>query len=390
MKTISLLGSTGSIGVNTLDIVRRSGGTIGVAGLAAGRNIALLSEQIDEFRPRIVAVIDENHARSLEELCGVGHRPSIVWGDDGYCEVASLAGTDMVVSAIVGAAGLIPTVAAIDAGKDIALANKETMVTGGELVVRRAEERDVMIIPVDSEHSAIFQCLRGHGKEHVKRIILTASGGPFVHYTTEDLMHVRPADALKHPNWSMGRKITVDSASMMNKGLEVIEAQWLFGIDTDRIDIVIHPQSVVHSMVEYIDGSVIAQIGAPDMRGPISYALSFPARFLAPHEALDMTVARKLDFLEPDRETFRSIPLAYRAARAGGSMPAVMSAANEIAVEAFLGERIGFLDIFSIIERTMNRHVPVTCPSVDDVLKADRWGRETARDIVEKEFTKTT
>jgi len=386
MKNISLLGSTGSIGVNTLDIVRRSGGTIDVMGLAAGRNIAVLSEQINEFRPRIVAVIDENHARSLDTMCGATHRPSIVWGEDGYCEVASLAGTDMVVSAIVGAAGLIPTVAAIDAGKDIALANKETMVIGGELVVKRARERDVTIIPVDSEHSAIFQCLRGHGKEYVKRIILTASGGPFVHYTTEDLTHVRPADALKHPNWNMGKKITVDSASMMNKGLEVIEAQWLFGIDTDKIDIVIHPQSIVHSMVEYIDGSVIAQLGAPDMRGPISYALSFPARFLAPNEALDMTAARKLDFLAPDCETFRSLSLAYRAARTGGSMPAVMNAANEIAVESFLGDHVAFLDIFSVIEQTMDRHEPEVCPSVDAVLKADRWGRETAREIIAKEF----
>ena len=300
MKRISILGSTGSIGVSTLDVVGAHPDQFTVTALAAGRNIALLKQQIERFRPRLAAVIDEAHAVELRRLLGRGIDNGILSGAGGVSGSGRIADTDMVVSAMVGAAGLLPTLDAIEAGKDIALANKETLVMAGHLVLRNAAEKGVKIIPVDSEHSAIFQCLQGHRREDVRRIILTASGGPFLHASAEELAKVTPAQALRHPNWAMGKKITIDSATMMNKGLEVIEAAWLFGLPVSKIDVLIHPQSIIHSLVEYRDGSVIAQMGIPDMRIPIAYALSYPHRMIRDEAGLDLGKVGTLTFLDPD------------------------------------------------------------------------------------------
>jgi 1-deoxy-D-xylulose-5-phosphate reductoisomerase len=383
MKNISILGSTGSIGTSTLDVIEKNHSRFNVVALSAGGNLQLLKSQIEKYKPKVVSVVDEVHAIRLKEMLE-SPGTDILWGIDGYSEAASLKDIDMVVSAIVGAAGLLPTIAAIDAGKHIALANKETMVMAGSIVVEKALTQGIKIIPVDSEHSAIFQCLAGHNRADIKKIILTASGGPFFKLNREQLTKVTPNDALKHPNWKMGKKITVDSASMMNKGLEVIEAQWLFGVDVDRIEIVIHPQSIVHSMVEYIDGSVIAQLGVPDMRGPISYALSYPERIENIHPGLDLYKAGKLEFFAPDFDMFLSLSLAYRAAKAGGSMPAVLNASNEVAVEAFISEEIGFTSIAQVVEKVlaMNETEEIEC--VKDVLEADRRGRSQAKEIIKK------
>lgn len=378
MKRLSILGSTGSIGVSTLDVVASHPEEFVVTALAAGRNIALLKNQIDRFRPRVAAVIDEEHASGLRRLLGPATATAVLYGQEGYREVAAAAGADMVVSAMVGAAGLIPTLEAIEAGSAIALANKEALVMAGRIVVRKAAEKGVNIIPVDSEHSAIFQCLQGHSREDVRRIILTASGGPFLHASADELAAVTPAEALRHPNWAMGRKITIDSATMINKGLEVIEAGWLFGLPATAIDVLIHPRSVVHSLVEYRDGSVIAQLGVPDMRVPIAYALSFPHRLHRTDHALDLTMAGPLEFLKPDLERFPGLRLAYEAAGKGGTMPAVLNGANEIAVEAFLREKIGFSDIVFVVEQVLSRHSVQEEPSIDEILAADRWAREEA------------
>lgn len=378
MKRISILGSTGSIGVSTLDIVSRFPERFEIVGLAAGGNIDLLKEQIGRFRPRYVSVSEEAAALSLKGMdCHVLH------GIEGAIAVATAHEADMVVSAIVGAAGLVPTVAAIKAGKEIALANKETLVMAGELVIREAREAGVNILPVDSEHSAIFQSIVGHNREEIKRLILTASGGPFLNYPAERLKEVTPDDALNHPNWQMGKKVTVDSASLMNKGLEVIEARWLFDIPADRIDVHVHPQSIIHSMVEYIDGSVIAQMGIPDMRIPISYALSYPERLPIPLPSLNLFEIEKLTFLKPDHERFPCLNLAYKALRAGGTMPAVLNAANEIAVDAFLNNRIRFPEIPAIIEKVMSYHKNGAASHVDDILRADLWARGKAKEMVE-------
>ncbi|MBU0575759.1 MAG: 1-deoxy-D-xylulose-5-phosphate reductoisomerase [Proteobacteria bacterium] len=378
MKRLSILGSTGSIGVSTLDVVASHPEEFVVTALAAGRNIGLLKNQIDRFRPRLAAVIDEEHASGLRRLLGPAAATAVLYGQEGYREVAASAGADMVVSAMVGAAGLIPTLEAIEAGSAIALANKETLVMAGRIVLRKAAEKGVNIIPVDSEHSAIFQCLQGHSREDVRRIILTASGGPFLHASADELAAVTPAEALRHPNWAMGRKITIDSATMINKGLEVIEAGWLFGLPAAAIDVLIHPRSVVHSLVEYRDGSVIAQLGVPDMRVPIAYALSFPHRLHRTDHALDLTTAGPLEFLKPDLERFPGLRLAYEAAGKGGTMPAVLNGANEIAVEAFLREKIGFSDIVFVVEQVLSRHSVQEEPSIDEILAADRWAREEA------------
>jgi len=378
MKRLSILGSTGSIGVSTLDVVAFHPEEFVVTALAAGRNIGLLKNQIDRFRPRLAAVIDEEHASGLRRLLGPAAATAVLYGQEGYREVAAAAGADMVVSAMVGAAGLIPTLEAIEAGSAIALANKETLVMAGRIVLRKAAEKGVNIIPVDSEHSAIFQCLQGHSREDVRRIILTASGGPFLHASADELAAVTPAEALRHPNWAMGRKITIDSATMINKGLEVIEAGWLFGLPAAAIDVLIHPRSVVHSLVEYRDGSVIAQLGVPDMRVPIAYALSFPHRLHRTDHALDLTTAGPLEFLKPDLERFPGLRLAYEAAGKGGTMPAVLNGANEIAVEAFLREKIGFSDIVFVVEQVLSRHSVQEEPSIDEILAADRWAREEA------------
>ena len=384
MKNISILGSTGSIGMNTLDIVARNPSRFKVVALAAGRNLSLFKKQIDKFRPEIVSVIDDEHAGKLRKMLESPALPKILSGDSGYREVASWKKTDMVVSAISGAAGLLPTIEAIDAGKDIALANKETMVMAGQLVIARAASRGVNIIPVDSEHGAIFQCLRGHNKKEVKKLILTASGGPFLNLPLERFASISLDDALQHPNWEMGRKITIDSASMMNKGLEIIEAMWLFDMDIAKIDVCVHPQSIVHSMVEYIDGSVIAQMGVPDMRGPISYALSYPERLQGAIETLDLCSVSALEFVNPDCAKFPALELAYAAAGKGGSAPAVLNASNEVAVEAFIEGKIRFVDIALIVKDVLDSHRTKEINRIEDVLDADLRGRAKAREIIEK------
>ncbi|MBE9546365.1 MAG: 1-deoxy-D-xylulose-5-phosphate reductoisomerase [Proteobacteria bacterium] len=378
MKNISILGSTGSIGVSTLDVAGSNPSMFRVVALSAGKNVSLLKEQIDKFRPKVVSVLDEDGAYRLKEMLDSSPQVKILWGADGYREVASVKEVDMVVSAIVGAAGLLPTMEAIDAGKDIALANKETMVMAGSLVVEKAASKGVTILPVDSEHNAIFQCLAGSRREDVKRIILTASGGPFLYLPVEELSKVKLADALKHPNWEMGKKITIDSASMMNKGLEVIEAKWLFDVDIDKIDVHIHPQSIVHSMVEYIDGSVVAQLGVADMRGPISYALSYPERLSREDHALNLFDVGPLEFIPPDFDKFPNLKLAYVAGRKGGTMPAVLNASNEVAVEAFIAEKIEFMDMTVVVRDTLSSHRQKEISSIGDVLEADRWARDKA------------
>jgi len=383
MKTISVLGSTGSIGVSTLDVIAGAPSRFKVVALCAGRNLTLLKRQIETFRPEVVSVIDDDHARRLRDMLG-STVVEILSGEAGCAEVASHGGADMVVSAIAGAAGLSPTMAAIDAGNDIALANKETMVMAGGLVMDRAASRGVKIVPVDSEHSAVFQCLAGHNREEVRRLILTASGGPFFNLPAERFDDIRLEDALRHPNWEMGRKITIDSATMMNKGLEIIEAMWLFGIDRERIDVCVHPQSIVHSMVEYVDGSVMAQMGVPDMKGPISYALAYPQRMPGALPSLDLCGIGALDFLPPDPVRFPALALAYEAAGEGGTAPAVLNASNEVAVEAFAGGRIGFGDIPLLVQEVLTSHQTREIGSIEDVLEADRWARTRTLEVVEK------
>ncbi|NTW70099.1 MAG: 1-deoxy-D-xylulose-5-phosphate reductoisomerase [Chlorobiaceae bacterium] len=377
MRSIAILGSTGSIGVSTLDVVRQHPDKFSVTGLAAGRDINLLAEQIREFRPEAVSVRDEESIAKLHSLLGE-YKPAILSGSDGASAIASADGADMVVSAIVGAAGLLPTVSAIKAGKHIALANKETLVVAGQLVSDLVKKHKVQLLPVDSEHSAIYQSLEGHRTEDVERIILTASGGPFRNTSAEDLKKVGLEQALKHPQWSMGAKITIDSATMMNKGLEVIEAHWLFNMPAEKIGVVVHPQSIIHSMVEYIDGCVIAQLGAPDMRAPIAYALSWPNRCISGIQKLDLIKIGTLTFEAPDMVRFPALRLAYDALKAGRTYPAVLNAANEIAVAAFLDKKIAFIDIAATVEKTMQAHDAFTPVELEEYLMADRWARETA------------
>lgn len=384
MKEISILGSTGSIGASTLDVIASHPEDFAVTGLAGGKNVGLLAKQIARFRPRLAAVIDEEHAKKLRRLLGPAAATEVLHGSEGYCEVAAAGGSDMVVSAMVGAAGLGPTLAAIEAGIPIALANKEVLVMAGRIVMGRAAEKGVNIIPVDSEHSAIFQCLQGHRRVDVRRIVLTASGGPFLKTPAERLASVTAAEALRHPNWTMGRKITIDSATMINKGLEVIEAVWLFDLPIGAIDVLIHPQSIIHSLVEYRDGSVIAQLGVPDMRIPIAYALSFPRRLPRSDSRMDLTAAGALEFSAPDLDRFPGLRLAYEAAGRGGTAPAVLNAANEIAVEAFLCDRIAFGDIVAAVERVLARHPAQAEPSMDEILAADRQAREEAEQAVKE------
>ncbi|OPY14830.1 MAG: 1-deoxy-D-xylulose 5-phosphate reductoisomerase [Syntrophus sp. PtaU1.Bin005] len=382
IKQISLLGSTGSIGRSSLDVIRRNPDRFKIIALAAGRNLSELKRQIEEFQPSAVSVIDEHHAlelkRQLPSLAGL----EVLYGSEGYRQVASLPDADLVISAMVGAAGLLPTLAAIEAGRDIALANKETLVMAGSLVLELAKSRGVNLLPVDSEHSAIFQCLSGQGSQRIRNIHLTASGGPFFRCSRERLETVGPKDALKHPNWLMGDKITIDSATMMNKGLEVIEAKWLFGVEVDQILVCIHPQSIVHSMVEFTDGSVLAQLGIPDMKIPIAYALSFPERMDCPELSLDLFKIGTLEFFPPDIEMFPCLGLAYKAAREGGTMPAVLNAANEVAVEAFLAERLPFMKIPRLVERVMDSHGIKGLPDLGDILEADAWARREAQKLL--------
>lgn len=383
MKQLCILGSTGSIGVSTLEIVAAHPDRFTVVSLTAGRNLELFVEQIRQFAPRIAVVANPADVPRMKELCS-GLPVEILGGVDGLVAAATASEVEMVVAAIVGAAGLVPTAAAIRSGKDIALANKETLVTAGHLIMDMVQQYGVRLYPVDSEHSAVFQSIEGHRSDDIEKIILTASGGPFLHTPAHELEQVTVQDALKHPNWSMGRKITIDSATMMNKGLEVIEARWLFDVSPDKIDVNIHPQSIIHSMVEYIDGCVIAQLGTPDMKAPIAYALSYPERVATGVTPLDLTLLSGLTFFRPDMTKFRCLGLAYEALRSGESMPAVMNAANEIAVEAFLNGALGFIQIGETIERTMEMHQAYRLGSIEDVLEADRWGRTTATRLLEE------
>lgn len=382
MKSVSVLGSTGSIGVATLDVVLKNPKRFKIASLAAGKNIRLLASQIELFRPAMVSVATSKDAEALRSLVGRRRRTEILIGQEGACQVAASPNADIIVAAISGAAGLLPTLAAIEAGKDIALANKETMVMAGSIVRQRAKHKGVKILPVDSEHSAIFQCLNGQPKRLLKRIILTASGGPFLHYPLRDLKNVKLQQALKHPRWKMGRKITIDSATMMNKGLEVIEAKWLFDIDISSIDVLIHPESAVHSMVEFLDGSVIAQMGIPDMRIPIAYALSWPDRIENDLPGLDLAGMKQLTFFQPDMKKFESLQLAYEAGKSEGTAPSVLNAANEIAVSAFLDNTIRFTDISRIVSSVLKRHKPVKQPTLEEILQADCEARKKAADFI--------
>jgi len=382
MKNITLLGSTGSIGTSALKIIEANKDKYRVIALTGGRNIDLLEEQVRRFRPWGVAVLEEGLADILRTRLSGDIKTEVFSGGEGFVHLATLGETDTVISAMAGAAGLVPTYAAVEEGKNIALANKETMVMAGELVMNRAQEKGVSVRPIDSEHCAIFQCLQGHPGEDLNRIILTASGGPFRDFSAEDMASVTPEQALRHPNWNMGKKITIDSATLMNKGLETIEAKWLFGLNMDQISIVVHPQSIVHSMVEYKDGSIIAQMGVPDMMIPISYALSFPHHLETPLPFLKIEEVGSLNFEKCERERFKCLDLALRAADIGGSMPAVMNGANEIAVEAFLGNMIEFLQIPVLIEKTMNAHETFPLDGIESVMGADIWAREKGREIL--------
>lgn len=379
MKRLAILGSTGSIGRNVLDVVTQHPTEFEVVGLAAGRNVDLLAEQIHRFQPSYVSVIDADAAYALKGLLPSPNSFELLTGTEGATTVATAPGIDLLVSAMVGAAGLEPTLAAIRQGTSVGLANKETLVVAGPLVMAAAGEHNATIIPIDSEHSAIFQSIQGHRSEDIRRLWLTASGGPFLRKSKEQLTKVTPAEALSHPNWEMGPKITIDSATLMNKGLEVIEASVLFQIPPERIEVHIHPQSIIHSLVEYIDGSVIAQLGIPDMRVPIVYALAYPQRLPLDLPALDLFQVGRLSFERPDGDRFPCLQLAFAAIEAGGTMPAVLNAANEVAVAAFLEGRISFPGIPGTISRTMEAHQVQSLISLEQVLEVDGWARHRAQ-----------
>jgi 1-deoxy-D-xylulose-5-phosphate reductoisomerase len=383
MKRLAVLGSTGSIGVNTLDIAGRFENEFRVIALSAGTNIPLLRKQIERFKPNVVSVLNETLSDTLKKEISPGET-EVLFGVEGLIQIASLPEIDLVVSALVGAVGLIPTISAIKAKKTIALANKESLVMAGKIIVEEARENGVTILPVDSEHSAIFQVLAGRPKDEVKRIILTASGGPFLNLPYEKMKEVTSKDALHHPTWDMGKKVSIDSASLMNKGLEVIEARWLFGVSTERIAVQIHPQSIIHSMVEYIDGSIVAQMGITDMRIPISYALSYPERLRLDLPSLDLSQLEGLTFLPPDTERFPCLGLAYRSMEMGETMPAVLNAANEMAVNSFLEETIKFTDIPKVVAEVMEAHEVKPLMTLDDALRADQWAREHTKKVIEE------
>ena len=403
IKKLAVLGSTGSIGQSTLEIVRRHPNRFKILALAAGKNKRLFKQQVEEFRPKIISLSDEKDIYELRR--NLSYAPKVYWGDNGLLETAMCDSVDMVVAALVGASGLAPTLAAIKAGKDIALANKEVLVMAGKLVMEEVKKNKINLLPIDSEHSAIFQSLVGHKKGDIARLILTASGGPFLNMPVKKLPGIMPEEALKHPKWKMGKKVTIDSATLMNKGLEVIEAMWLFDMPPEKISIHVHPQSVVHSMVEYIDGSIVAQLGPTDMKGPISYALTYPdERIDCGIAPLNLCKMDKLTFIEPDKNRFPALRLAYEAIEAGDTMPAVLNAADEVAVETFLQGRIKFTDITEIIEATMKcfkkgeqeikkskdkqRKGPRTPGSsnlsLEKILETDRYARELARVLVNK------
>jgi 1-deoxy-D-xylulose-5-phosphate reductoisomerase len=384
MKRLAILGSTGSIGVNTLEVVGRFKEEFEILALAAGRNLSLLHEQIKVFKPRLVSVLDQECAHALHKALQ-GEDIEVVYGEEGLIRVATFPGVDLVVSAVVGSIGILPLLAAIEEGTDVALANKESIVTAGEIIMKKAKKKRAAILPIDSEHSAIFQALGGKMRgDGVKRIILTASGGPFYTLSAEQLKQVSPQEALAHPVWDMGPKVSVDSATMMNKGLEVIEAHWFFQVPAERIEVLIHPQGVVHSLVEYVDSSMIAQLGVPDMRTPISYALSYPKRLIAGIPSLNLVELNHLTFDHPDFDKFPCLKLAYQALETGGTLLAVLNAANEMAVEAFLKGRIGFDHIPNVVAATMNGHTAKPLRGVEDALEADHWAKAKARDFIRK------
>ncbi len=382
MKTLTLLGSTGSIGCNVLEVVRSFPNRYRVAGLAAGKNIKKIAEQTLEFQPELISVADPDDADRLCKQLPIEFRDRIRYGRSGSQEVAALDSADMTLSAIVGAEGLLPTLAAIEAGKDIGLANKETLVMAGKLVMEKCKEKGVKLLPVDSEHSAIFQALEAGHTDDVSKIILTASGGPFREKSLRELAQVTPEQALNHPNWDMGRKISIDSATLMNKGLEVIEAKWLFDVSVDAIEVVVHPQSIVHSLVEYRDGSVIAQLGIPDMRIPIAYALSYPRRLSMPLPGLNLTQCAHLEFHKPDYQKFKALALAFKAIRQGGVLPAVLNAANEVAVDAFLDKKLAFLEIATTVATVMDQVQTGSEDSLADILAADKAARDAATALI--------
>lgn len=378
MKKLAVLGSTGSIGVTTLSIVEHFPDRFHVVALAAGKNLTKLKEQVCLFQPDLVSLTSEADARDLRAQLPE-FRGTILWGSEGLVAVATHPAADMLMSALVGAVGLAPTLAAIRAGKTIALANKEALVISGELMTREAKQHGVRILPVDSEHNAIFQALHGHECAQVKRIILTASGGPFLRRPAEELAEVSIAEALQHPTWKMGSKITIDSATLMNKGLEVIEARWFFDLPPEQVSVIVHPQSIVHSLVEYVDGSVLAQLGIPDMAIPISYILAYPDRLPLSHlPALDLAAAAQLTFFQPDIVKFPCLGLAYTALARGGTCPAVLNAANEVSVASFLSGQIRFPDIAALNRRVLDAHTPRPVTDLDDLLEADRWARAQA------------
>jgi 1-deoxy-D-xylulose-5-phosphate reductoisomerase len=386
MKTVTILGSTGSIGVSTLSVIDSLSDKFVVAGLAAGRDIEGLAKQIARYRPRLVSVAEVGDITALKEkmrASGVDKFPEIMFGEEGLVAVACLEGVDTVVSATVGAVGFLPTYKALKLGRRVCLANKETLVMAGELMTRAAVESDAELLPVDSEHNALHQCMRGEHIREVKRLILTASGGPFRQTPIDRMREATVEEALAHPTWQMGAKITIDSATLMNKGLEVIEAGWLFGFTADRISVAVHPQSIVHSMIEMIDGSIIAQLGVTDMRLMIQYALTYPERLPSELPALGFDKLARLEFSEPDLERFPCLRLAYEAMREGGTMPAALSAANEIAVASFLDRQLKFMDIPRVIEGTMAAHKTESCSSIEAVLEADRWARRHAESLAQ-------
>ena len=389
LKNICLLGSTGYIGTNALTIIRNNPDRYRIIALGGGRNIDLLLKQIKEFKPLYAVVINSNLADQLKSKLNNHANIEILYGTKGYSEIASLSDINIAIAAMTGSAGLLPTFSAITAGKDVALANKETLVMAGSLMIKESKKLGVNIFPIDSEHSAIQQSIQGHNREDLKKIILTGSGGPFKDSPIEKLATVTPHEALQHPKWKMGRKISIDSATMMNKGMEAIEAKWLFNVEIDQIEILLHPQSIIHSMVEYIDGSIIAQLAPPDMRIPISYALSYP-RHLEVDElpSLDLIDIETLSFERPDKKRFRCLYLALAAGKTGESMPAVLNGANEIGVNAFLEGKIGFLEIPQLIEKTMEKHETFPLNSIEHAIEADQWAKSRATEILREMIRK--
>ena len=378
MKNVVILGSTGSIGRNALSVLSNFADRFSVFGLSANTNMDLLKEQIKKFKPKKVVIGDEESFQNFKEENG----SEILFGMEGLKKLCSDPEVDLVINALVGSVGLLPSFEAIESEKNLAIANKESLVMAGELLTRKAKEKNINILPIDSEHSAILQCLLSGKKNEVKRLILTASGGPFLKRKKKDWKNIKVEEALSHPTWEMGKKITVDSATLMNKGLEVIEAHWLFDMPADKIAVLIHPQSIVHSMVEFVDGSLIAQMSIPDMRIPIQYALFYPERLPTNNRPLDLAQIKTLSFFEPDPKKFPCLEICYQALEMGGTAPAVLSASNEIAVKAFLGEKISFVDICKIIKKILKKHEVVENPNLDDILNADRWGREEANRII--------